>query len=227
MKRVSQTISLHREVPTKVASSQRVLEVAGMFGLGVDEQRLLTIVSPSTLELHGGEIVFITGPSGGGKSTIVRLIDEACQQCARFEDALDLDADRPVIDQVGSTLEEGVQLLALAGLADAFVMLRKPSELSDGQRYRLGLARLMERAANADELGLFVILADEFGATLDRLTAQVVARNVRRWVRGREHVCFVAASTHDDLLEALEPDVLIHKGLDDAVEIHRRDEVAR
>jgi ABC-type ATPase with predicted acetyltransferase domain len=219
--RATTTVKLEWEAPTAVAASDRVLEIAGMFGLGVDERKTLQVVVATDLELRGGEVVYVTGPSGGGKSTILRLIKEQHGNCATFDDVFDFDFDRPVIDQVGSTLAEAAQLLALAGLADAFVMLRKPGELSDGQRYRLGLARLMERASQVDELALLVILADEFGATLDRLTADVVARNIRKWVRGQDHVCFVAATTHEDLLGALEPDVLVYKGLGEEIEMHR------
>ncbi|MCL4197794.1 MAG: AAA family ATPase [Phycisphaerales bacterium] len=216
------SIAVERAVPTAVEPSERVLEVASMFGLGVDEARPRTIVPRTAIELCGGEVIFITGPSGSGKSTILRCIADECAGCLRFEDMLNGRDDRPIIEQVGSTVEEAALILSLAGLADAFAMLRRPSELSDGQRYRLGLARLIERATHAEELAEIVILADEFGATLDRLTAAAAARNVRRWVDRSPRVCFIAATTHEDLIEALEPDVLICKPLGGGIEIHRR-----
>lgn len=220
----NRTISIERTVPTAVQPSDRVLEVAAMFGLGVDEQRQLPVVPHTDLNLRGGEIIFITGPSGSGKSTILRCIDDEVCGCLRFEDVLRPDDDRPIIEQIGATIEEAALILSLAGLADAFVMLRRPSELSDGQRYRFGLARLIERATHADELAEIVVLADEFGATLDQLTACVVARNVRQWVSRSPRVCFVAATTHEDLIDALDPDVAICKPLGGGVEIHRRGE---
>ncbi len=219
-------ITIERTVPTAVEPSERVLQVAAMFGLGVDESRTRTIVPPTEIELRGGEVIFITGPSGSGKSTILRCIADEVAGCLRFEDVLQSNDDRPIIEQIGSTVEEAALILSLAGLADAFVMLRRPSELSDGQRYRLGLARLIERATHAEELAEIVILADEFGATLDRLTAGVAARNVRRWVDRSPRVCFIAATTHEDLIEALKPDVLICKPLGGGIEIHRRGECA-
>jgi len=222
----SQHLVLERAVPTAVPPSDRVLEMAAMFGLGVDEQRRRTIVPRTDLCLRGGEIIFITGPSGSGKSTILRCIDDEVSGCLRFEDVLSADDDRPIIEQIGATIEDATLILSLAGLADAFVMLRRPSELSDGQRYRFGLARLIERATHADELAEIVVLADEFGATLDRLTASVVACNVRQWVKRSPGVCFIAATTHDDLLEALDPDVIVYKPLGGGVEIHRRGEAS-
>ena len=72
--------------------------------------------------------------------------------------------------------------------------------------------------------GLTLVLADEFGATLDRTTAAALARNVRRWVSSNPEICFVAATTHDDLLEALDPDVLIEKRLGGQIAVaHRPD----
>ena len=39
-----------------------------------------------------------------------------------------------------------MELLSLVGLGDAFVMLRRPRELSDGQRARLRIAQAIELA---------------------------------------------------------------------------------
>jgi hypothetical protein len=69
-----------------------------------------------------------------------------------------------------------------------------------------------------------VVLIDEFGSRLDRVTAAVLARNLRRWVyrqngnplspspsssrrgRGSGGVCVVVATAHDDLVEPLAAD---------------------
>lgn len=222
----SRDITIERAVPTAVEPSDRVLEIAAMFGLGVDDQHQRIVVPRTDLNLRGGEVIFITGPSGSGKSTILRCIADEVRGCLRFEDVLGGDDDRPIVEQIGESIEEATLILSLSGLADAFIMLRRPSELSDGQRYRFGLARLIERATHADELAEIVVLADEFGATLDRLTASVVACNVGKWVRRSPRVCFVAATTHDDLIEAINPDVIVYKPLGGGVEIHRRDENA-
>src|SRR5690606_16726993 len=137
----------------------------------------------------------VTGSSGGGKSTLLRLIREHIDRehtaHAIAFDALPAIEDRPLVDAFpGRTLSQTLRLLSLAGLNDAFVMLRKPSQLSDGQRYRLKLAQAMAMI-EADVLPhLFkVVLADEFCATLDRVTANVLARNVRKWV-STTNVCF-------------------------------------
>lgn len=217
-------ITLEHDVQSAVKATPNVLEVAAMFGLGIDAERAVTIVPRTDLRLAPGQVVFVTGSSGSGKSTILRLIHTYVQN----EDSahiMSLDAlppipDRPLVDCFpGRPLDTTLRLLSLAGLNDAFVMLRTPSELSDGQRYRLRLAQVMAMVEQ-DVLPSIprIVLADEFCATLDRTTARVIARNVRKWV-SQSRVCFVAATTHDDLLEHLDPDILIEKHLDGRLDL--------
>lgn len=203
--------------------SSHVPEVAAMFGLSADDDSAVTVVPDTRLALAPGRILFVTGPSGSGKSTLLRLAERAL---APRDDAVVIPIDphalqpeRAVVDLFDDLpLEETLRILSIAGLNDAFVMLRKPSQASDGQRYRLRLAQAMLQASRVGPGRLPVILADEFGATLDRLTARTLCRNVRKWV-SRTRVCLVAATTHDDLLEALEPDVLVEKGLGASIEV--------
>lgn len=226
------------------AVTQRVLAVASMFGLGLDDggpdERAggAMIIVPRTeieLPLPGPGVTFITGPSGSGKSTLQRLIAQACaERGAMIHDwsssvaGDDAAAASAVIDLIAprQSLEQALEMLSLTGLGDAFVMLRQPHELSDGQRFRFRLAQLLAntdhragRPAGVAAPALIVI--DEFAACLDRETAIALARNLRRW-SDRAGVSFALATTHDDLLEALDPDVLIHKPLGPGIEVIAR-----
>jgi ABC-type ATPase with predicted acetyltransferase domain len=227
--------------PVAPQPSANVLAVAQMFGLGLDAEQQATIIPPVTLPLEPRSVMFVTGASGSGKSTLLSLIREQLASDARpavltFE-ALAAPADRPLVDAFGhAPLEAVLRWLSLAGLNDAWVMLRRPSELSDGQRYRLKLVRLMQqvehqhgdRASQSTDNAMLaedvrpaaVVLADEFGATLDRPTAKALAKHLRKWTR-QWPVCFIAATTHDDLLESWQPDVLVETQLDGSVEVLR------
>ncbi|MCH7601193.1 MAG: hypothetical protein IIB54_00345, partial [Planctomycetes bacterium] len=163
-----------------------------------------------------------TGSSGGGKSTLLRLIGEACQDqnltVLHFDELPEL-RDESLVDVFDLPLDQTLAILAQVGLGDAFVMLRRPCELSDGQYHRLKLAQLMHIVGQSNAPS--IVLADEFGATLDRLTATIIATTVRLWVR-RTGCTFICATTHDDLLEALEPEMLIWVGPGGSMEVLSR-----
>jgi ABC-type ATPase with predicted acetyltransferase domain len=111
--------------------------------------------------------------------------------------------DKPLVETVGKTLEEALELLSRVGLNDAFLFLRTYDQLSDGQKYRYKIAKMIESGAQ------FWIL-DEFAATLDRDTAKIVAYNLQKLAR-QQGKAVLAATTHTDLFEDLNPSVHIQK----------------
>ncbi len=220
-------ICLEKSYASGVRGSRSVQAVANMFGLGVDESREVSVVGKCELVLRGGDLVFVTGPSGGGKSTILDLISDYAEGEVGLE-VLKLGemrgwGDEPLVDCFGEglSLKEVMSVLSAAGLADAFVMLRSYGELSEGQRFRFQLALVMGQILRLSSDQKIIVIADEFCSLLDRQTAGGVARNFRRLMNrlGHDQLIFVCASAHDDLLEHLGPSVLIDKGLGDALEI--------
>ncbi len=131
--------------------SHRQVRLAEMFGLGLDETYEVTLYDGLALDVRPGDVVFITGPSGSGKSVLlaglVRAIRRRGPARSRIVDLADVvpAADRPVIDLLDAPLEAALRCLSTAGLADAFALLRRAPQLSDGQRYRLRLALALER----------------------------------------------------------------------------------
>jgi ABC-type ATPase with predicted acetyltransferase domain len=103
-------------------------------------------------------------------------------------------------------LNATLSILSRVGLAEAWTYFRKPKQLSEGQRWRARLALALERVRD-DEKPVLVI--DEFCAVLDRLTAAIVARSLRRAIDANPHVCALVATSHDDLVRALQPDVIV------------------
>lgn len=196
---------------THVTRSDRVLECAEAFGLGLEDKDFV-VYDNLELEVRQGDIVYITGQSGSGKSL---LLKELAKQLAEQQEVADIDKvellEVPLIDQVGKSTDEAIRILNLAGLNDAYLFIRKPSELSDGQRYRFKIAKLMES-------GCKVWVADEFGAVLDRITARVVAFNVRKFAV-KCGATLIVATTHKDLLDELAPTLYVEKRFQDQLKI--------
>ncbi|HIB5752102.1 TPA: ATP-binding cassette domain-containing protein, partial [Klebsiella pneumoniae] len=198
---------------TRVNKTIRTLEIAESFGLGLDE-KAWTLYDNLELDIERGDVVYVTGQSGSGKSVVLRelqrLMAGAGQRVASIDDFVFAD-DTNVIDQLGKTTSDALGLLSMAGLNDAYLFVRKPSEMSDGQKYRLKIAKLIESGAD-------VWVADEFGAVLDRVTAQVVASNLQRAARA-VGATVIVATTHEDLKNALRPSVQITKHYKERVKV--------
>lgn len=202
---------IHKSFRTNVTRSQRVLECAEAFGLGLEEKEF-TVYDNLKLEVNQGDVVYITGQSGSGKSL---LLKDLAKQIALEQPVADIDKvellECPLIDQVGTSTDEAIRILNLAGLNDAYLFIRKPSELSDGQRYRFRVAKLMES-------GCKVWVADEFGAVLDRTTAKVVALNIRKFAK-QCGATVIVATTHKDLLAELAPTLYVEKRFKEKIEV--------
>ena len=203
---------------TDVERTERVLEIAEAFGLGLDDKEFV-VFDNLPLEIEQGDVVYITGQSGSGKSTVLRELAAAMRKdglVVRDIDAVEM-LDKPLIDQIGTDLQHGLELLSLAGLNDAYLYVRKPSELSDGQRYRFRLAKLIESGAN-------VWIADEFLAVLDRDTAKVIAFSLQKAAR-RAGATLMVATTHHDMVQDLAPSLYIEKRYREKVRVVRPEEV--
>jgi ABC-type transport system involved in cytochrome c biogenesis ATPase subunit/predicted GNAT family N-acyltransferase len=159
------------------------------------------------LRIGPADIVYITGDSGSGKSVLLKALEKDIKQDMQATSInvgdIKPEPDKPLIETVGKTTEEALELLSKVGLNDAFLFLRSYEQLSDGQKYRYKMAKMIESKAQ------FWIM-DEFAATLDRDTAKIVAYNLQKHAR-QQGRAVLAATTHTDLLEDLRPSVHIHK----------------
>ena len=213
------TYVIDKRFHTEVERTDRVLEIAEAFGLGLDDKEFV-VFDNQPIDIEQGDVVYITGQSGAGKSTVLR---ELVQQMGFGPERLnvaDLDRvellDKPLIDQIGKDTSEALNYLSIAGLNDAYLFIRKPSELSDGQRYRFRLAKLIESGAK-------VWVADEFLAVLDRTTAKVIAFNLQKVARN-VGATLIVATTHTDMVPDLAPTLYIEKRYREKIHIVRSPE---
>lgn len=208
---------IDKRFTTRVSRSARVLEVAEAFGIGLEDKDFV-VFDNLTLDVKEGDVVYITGQSGGGKSVLLREL--ASQMAARGMsvanlDQVPIDFDKPLIDQIGKDTNDAIFLMGTAGLSDAYLWVRKPGELSDGQRYRFRLAKTIESGAK-------VWVADEFMAVLDRTAAKVIAFSIQKAAR-KFGATVIVATTHTDLAEDLQPDIYIEKRFREKLRIEHKD----
>ena len=208
--------TINKSFETQTKCTDRVIEVAEAFGLGLDDKKFV-LYDNIQIDVNDGDVIYINGQSGSGKSVLLKELASEMQKTgkkvANIESVVFSPAE-PVIDQVGRGMHEAIDLLSKTGINDAYILIRKPGELSDGQRYRLQLAKLIEEDAD-------VWVADEFGAVLDRVTAKAVAFNMQKVARKLSKTLIVA-TTHTDLKEELAPDLEIYKTYQDKVMINGR-----
>jgi ABC-type ATPase with predicted acetyltransferase domain len=216
----------HPELTEKTARAR------AMFGLN---PRAATGAGPNAAELAAehvdcgltaGQVAIVSGPSGSGKTTVLRALAERLKDRAVPVTMVPPDDGAPefisVVDLFRSPLDQTIRLLSLAGLADAAVFTRRPRDLSEGQRWRLGLALAMERVGGIVAQGgsdvsdasfaPVTLIVDEFASTLDRTSAMCVAVSLRRWLSRSDRVRVVAATSHDDMTEWLSPELLVRTG---------------
>ncbi|KAF1340673.1 MULTISPECIES: hypothetical protein [Bacillus] len=192
---------------SKSDNHQRVQEIFGVTDTQLNNRLIFKNI---TFLMH--DVTYITGFSGSGKSTLVNLIKKD------FPDAViptpPAKQDIPIIDLLDLELQESMKILGWVGLGEAYLYLTPYSALSEGQKTRFLLAMALSRNPS-------IIIVDEFLSNLDRITAKVVAYSFQKICRKQE-IHLIVASAHNDLIEALAPDILIDLDLNGTHRITNR-----
>jgi ABC-type ATPase with predicted acetyltransferase domain len=196
--------------------TDKVASVCRMFGLSLNRVTEQRFTHSCRLEINPGDIIYLTGPSGAGKSVLLAELEKAVPAGEKVNLAeIVLPDDRTLIDCIEADLAEGLRFLSVAGLNDCFCILNQPANLSAGQQYRFRLAMALAT-------GRKYVFADEFCSELDNVTAVVISYRLRKFAK-RTGTTFILASSRDDILPDLAPDVLVVKQLSGPAEvIYRR-----
>ncbi len=142
-------------------------------------------------------IMLICGKSGSGKSTILKEIGNVIP--------IKYDYNKAVISQFEGYSEEDVcDLLGGVGLSSVPTWLRKPQELSNGEKARLDLCKSIYDAGKNQ-----VIYVDEFTSVVNRDVAKSMSHALQRYIRQKD-LKIVIASCHFDIIEWLQPDFIFN-----------------
>jgi ABC-type ATPase with predicted acetyltransferase domain len=163
------TYNITYETATQI--TPRTAAISEAFGLGIDQTQKFTIYDNIKLKISPTDIVYITGDSGSGKSILLKAIKQDLRKQATDMMDLTINQEKPIIDTVGETFNQALELLSKVGLNDAFLFLRQYQQLSDGQKYRYRLAKLIE----SDKQWW---MADEFCSTLQPKSSHLTFRNL-------------------------------------------------
>lgn len=196
------TYNVSKTVNWQVQITDKVAQVCRMFGLTADRLTERHVTHNCRLEINDGDIVYITGPSGAGKTVLLGELEKSIPASEKVNLArIKLPSDKTLIDCIDANFLTGLRILSIVGLSDCFCILNQPANLSDGQKYRFRLA--MALAA-----GKKFVFADEFCSNLDRITAAAISYNIHKFAK-RTGVTFILAASHEDILLDLAPDVLV------------------
>ena len=180
---------------TPVVRTARVRQLEGLFDLPPSKRSEQTFAAELPIESRPWNIGLIVGPSGCGKSTLARRL---------FPDALvsgyDWPDDKAIVDAfpAGLPIKELTGLLSSVGFSSPPSWLRPFRCLSNGEQFRVTLARAL---AESPQLAV----VDEFTSVVDRTVAQIGSAAVAKAVR-RRNQRFIAVACHYDIVDWLDPD---------------------
>lgn len=192
--------------------SDKCISVMRMFGLTKERLYRIRFVCDALFSVEPGNIVYITGASGSGKTVVLTELEKVIPRQQRINlSAIDIPSDKAVVDCINDDLIETLKYFSTAGLADCPALLSTPANLSEGQqsRFRLALALAAKRP---------FVFADEFCSLLDRITAACISHGIRKFA-DKYNVTFILASSHQDILIDLLPDVIVTRDLSGNTEV--------
>lgn len=180
-------------VQTPISKSVRAAQVASMFDVPPADSARLEWHGSLPIEERSWQVGLIVGPSGAGKTTIMRqAFGEPLT--FRWHGASVID---DFADQFG--VEAVTDICRAVGFNTIPAWLRPYHVLSNGEQFRVDLARrLLE--------GPDLIVCDEFTSVVDRQVAHIGANAVQKYIRKHKGRQFVAVTCHYDLEDWLQPD---------------------
>lgn len=146
------------------------------------------------IEEKAWQIGVIVGRSGTGKTTIAKTIFPD-----NYIGKLDYTHDT-ILDDFNENLsiQEVTQALCDVGFASPPDWLKRYDQLSQGEKMRVDIARVLT-------MPMDLVVFDEFTSVIDREIAKIASYAIQKAIR-RTKKKFIAVTCHYDVLDWLEPD---------------------
>lgn len=150
-------------------------------------------------EVEDWRIGLVIGPSGSGKSSLGRELVES----GGFKwPSHRWPKDKPLVEALPGTFDQVTGALAQVGLGDVPAWLRPYSVLSNGEKFRADLTRLILTAPER-------VVVDEFTSVVDRQVARIGAGAFGKGWRKTGGQA-VLLTCHYDVAEWLQPDWIFY-----------------
>lgn len=157
------------------------------------ETEVVTKINNNIILPDEWTIGLIYGPSGSGKTTLLKTFGEI--------KSFPWD-NKPIISNFDKVSPEvASKLLSSVGLSSVPSWLRPFNCLSNGEQFRVNLARVIMEEVIANN----TILIDEFTSVVDRNVAKAASNALQKTLRKLNKKC-ILSSCHSDIIEWLCPD---------------------
>ena len=179
-------------VESAISGTPRVRQLGAMFDCPIEQKSRLSYDIDLPLEAQPWNVGLIVGPSGSGKSSVLKHAFGEQPELQWSAPSLIDDFDRALpMDDIAAACQA-------VGFNTIPAWMRPYAVLSNGEKFRVDVARRVLELPDP-------IVVDEFTSVVDRQVAQIGSHAVQKFVRRRgKH--FVAVTCHYDVIDWLQPD---------------------